>query len=44
MIMSTQKVVSYLSYLEKAIMATHGVASNLFRRERVLERFQGETV
>jgi len=33
-----------LSYFEKAIMATHGTGSELVRRERVLERFQGETV
>jgi hypothetical protein len=33
-----------LSYFEKAIMATHGTAAELVRRERVVERFQGQTV
>jgi len=33
-----------LSYFEKAIQATHGAKAALERRERVVERFQGETV
>lgn len=33
-----------LSYFEKAIQATHGVKAELSRRERVVERFQGEIV
>lgn len=33
-----------LSYFEKAIQATHGAESELVRRERVVERFQDETV
>jgi hypothetical protein len=33
-----------LSYFEQAIQATHGVPSELLRRERVVERFEGETV
>ena len=33
-----------LAYFEKAIHATHGVKATLIRRERVLERVQGETV
>jgi hypothetical protein len=33
-----------LSYSEKAIMANHGVASELLRREDVVERLEGQTV
>jgi hypothetical protein len=33
-----------LSYFAEAIRATHGAESELVRRERVVERFRGETV
>jgi hypothetical protein len=33
-----------ISYFAQAIQATHGAKAELVRRERVVERFQGETV
>jgi hypothetical protein len=33
-----------LDYFHEAIRATHGAESELVRRERVVEQFQGETV